>query len=62
MKARIAVETKIVMELTVDEALWLKAYLQNFTGSGEEQEDQKEKRFYLFHGLKDVLAELENDD
>lgn len=48
----------IVLELTEEEAEYIKAATQNPLGSFEESEQEKRQRQGIFHALRRVLEEL----
>lgn len=55
----ISVETKRVfhLELTEAEALWLRAYMQNYPGAGEESASSYHMRKALFDALPSCTSD-----
>ena len=57
MKAEVEKELRVRLELDEDETRWLRGYLQNYVGEGEESERDEGMRRVLFEHLSEALVE-----
>lgn len=59
MKVSTSKEVVFNLTLTIEEAHWLKDYVQNYPGEkGEEESSDHNKRVILFDELKDALINV----